>query len=119
MCGFAEKTSGNSERLVRKINCMATDVIIQNNILMACGPKISYQGLKYQSYARFTTMLEFKFWDLKQLVDSNLKTEDVKNRIIETENKNVDSTESCFANMVGSDVLITSDFKLIQRSFWA
>ena len=104
--------------LIRKIEFMASDVTIHDHILMACGPRISYPGLSYQSYARFTTMLELKIWNMDQLLDQSVKLEQIANRTILTQSKSVDTCEIIALDMVGSNVLMTVDNKLIQRSFW-
>ena len=104
--------------LIRKIEFMASDVTIHDHILMACGPRISYPGLSYQSYARFTTMLELKIWNMDQLLDQSVKLEQIANRTILTQSKSVDTCEIIALDKVGSNVLMTVDNKLIQRSFW-
>ena len=44
------------QTLIRKIDSMSSDVHLHGNILMTYGPRISWPGLSYQSYARFTDL---------------------------------------------------------------
>ena len=104
--------------LIRKIEFLASDILIYDRILMACGPRISYPGLSYQNYARFTTMLELKVWNMDQLLDQSVKFEQIANRTISMQCKTVDTCEIIALDKVGSNVLMTVDNKLIQRSFW-
>ena len=58
-----------------------------------------------------------RFWKLNELIDSSLKIEEVSQRIIKTNPKiSTDATRICA--IVGSMVLTTEGFFLIQRSFW-
>ena len=106
------------QTLIRKIDSMSSDVHFHGNILMTYGPRISWPGLSYQSYARFTDIVDIEFWNLSQLIDPNIDIEKVKNRVIKTVSKSIEASEICQIYTVGSIVLTLLGNQLTQRSFW-
>ena len=107
------------QTLIRKIDSMSSDVHFHHgNILMTIGPRISWPGLSYQSYARFTDIVDIQFWNLSQLIDPNIDIEKVKNRVIKTVSKSIEASEICQIYTVGSVVLTLLGNQLTQRSFW-
>ena len=105
------------QKLLRHITCdYATDVHIRGNILMICG-NIDMSTKSYMVKYEQKRIATHRFWKLSELIDSTLKIEEVSQRIIKTDpNIPTDATRICA--IVGSMVLTTEGFFLIQRSFW-
>ena len=105
------------QKLLRHITCdYATDVHIRGNILMICG-NVDMSTKSYMVKYEQKRIATHRFWKLNELIDSSLKIEEVSQRIIKT-NPNIPTNATRICAIVGSMVLTTEGFFLIQRSFW-
>ena len=104
-------------KLCRHIPCgKISDVNIQGNVLLVC-ERLDYDAYKmhYQNsnhlYEEDKTV---RFWNFDQLTDSSMNEDQIVNRKIPSP---LDVREWQISAMVGSNVWISEDNKLILRNF--
>ena len=98
--------------LVRHIKCCcdyATNVRIHGQILMVCEDDFAFSDNQSKRTA-------LRFWNLNQLLNADIKIENVSNRTIRTFPKPSNGLQIC--SISGSAVITTEGNQFRKRSFW-